>query len=102
MNYWLLILTMTLTVFASRYLFLEPRLPLKLSDEALRFLSYSAPAVLSAVIGPLVFIQEDSLNMELTNPYLIGALAAVVLMILTRSTLLTAVISMTLFLIINL
>ncbi|EAR60634.1 AzlD domain-containing protein [Neptuniibacter caesariensis] len=101
MNYWLLIIAMTGVVFTSRYLFLEPKLPLKLSDEALRVLSYSAPAVLSAVIGPLVFTHEGALITELANPYLIGAVTAVVLMLLTKNTLLTAVLSMTLFLIIN-
>ncbi len=101
MNNWMLILAMAAVVFASRYLFLEPRLPLKLNDEALRVLSYSAPAVLSAVIGPLVFIAEGELNLNPTNPYLTGAVAAVALMLITKNTLLTAVLSMGLFLLIN-
>ena len=99
--YWLLIILMALTVFASRYLFLEPRLPLKINNTALRLLSYSAPAVLAAVIGPLILIDHDQLNLDPLNPYLLGALAAVVLMLISKNTLLTATLSMGLFFIIN-
>ncbi|WP_415911293.1 AzlD domain-containing protein [Neptuniibacter sp. QD37_11] len=102
MNDWLLFGLMAIIVFASRYLFLEPRLPLKLNDKALELLSYSAPAVLAAVIGPLVFLQEGKLTTSLESPYIIGALAAIVLMLLTKNTLMTAVLSMGVFFVCNL
>lgn len=101
MNFWLLITGMAVAVFISRYLFLEPRLPLKLNDKALRILSYSAPAVLAAVIGPLVFTTEGQLNTDAANPYLLGAVLAVILMKFTGNTLLTAIISMVVFMLIR-
>lgn len=102
MNYWLLFGFMAIIVFVSRYLFLEPRLPLKLNDKALELLSYSAPAVLAAVIGPIVFLQEGMLTTSLDSPYIIGAIAAIILMLLTKSTLMTAVLSMGIFFACNL
>lgn len=99
--YWVLLILMAVIVFVSRYLFLEPKLPLKLNDEVLRFLSYSAPAVLAAVIGPLVLLDNGELNLDPANPYLLGAISAVLLMLITKNTLLTAVASMALFFVIN-
>ncbi|WP_286238637.1 AzlD domain-containing protein [Neptuniibacter halophilus] len=98
MLFWLLMLGMAALVFASRYLFLEPRLPLKLNEEVLRLLSYSAPAVLAAVIAPLVFVHQEQVDISTDNPYLLGAVAAIGLMLITRNTLLTATLSMGLFL----
>jgi branched-subunit amino acid transport protein len=93
----LTILLMAAIIFCSRYLFLEPRLPIKLSSNTLKFLSYSAPAVLSAIWAPIVFIQEHALNISFDNNYLICAIVAIVLAITTRNTLLTTILSMTLF-----
>lgn len=94
---WLTIILMALIIFISRYLFLEPKLPLKLSEQALAFLSYSAPAVLTAILTPIVFIVEGELQISLANPYLISAVAAVALALITKNTLLTTVLSMLLF-----
>lgn len=88
---------MAAIIFCSRYLFLEPRLPVKLSSNTLKFLSYSAPAVLSAIWAPIVFIQEDALQINFDNQYLICAVVALVLAVATRNTLLTTVLSMSLF-----
>lgn len=88
---------MATIIFFSRYLFLEPRLPVKLSSGTLKFLSYSAPAVLSAIWAPIVFIQEHELNISLDNNYLICAAVAIVLAITTRNTLITTILSMALF-----
>jgi len=93
----LTILLMAAIIFCSRYLFLEPRLPLKLSSNTLKFLSYSAPAVLSAIWAPIVFIQQHELSISLDNHYLISAVVAIILAITTRKTLLTTVVSMALF-----
>lgn len=93
----LTILLMAAIIFCSRYLFLEPRLPVKLSSNTLKFLSYSAPAVLSAIWAPIVFIQDHALSISLDNNYLICAGVAIVLAITTRNTLLTTVLSMALF-----
>lgn len=54
------ILLMTLLVFTSRYLFLEPKLPLKLSTRTQKILNYASPAVLTAIWAPIVFIPEGN------------------------------------------
>jgi len=99
--YWLMIFALALLVFVSRYLFLEPRLPLRLSKNTLEFLSYSAPAVLTAIFAPILFVREGVLDLNVNNPYLICAVVAAALAILTRHTLLTTVISMGLFFVIH-
>lgn len=94
---WLIILSMAAVVFISRHLLLEPKLPIRLSKNTLIFLSYSAPAVLTAIFAPIVFAPEGQLDLSLNNPYLICALVATILAYVTRNTLLTTVLSMGLF-----
>ncbi len=99
---WLTILLMTSIVFLSRYLFLEPAIPLKLNNTMRRFLRYSSPAVLTAIWGPIVFAPEQALFISLENPYLIGAITTLMLYWKSRNVLLTIGISMALFLFYNL
>ncbi|MDI3325915.1 AzlD domain-containing protein [Pontibacterium granulatum] len=94
---WLTIILMTAVVFVSRYLFLEPRLPLRLGPRTTRFLSYSAPAILTAITAPIVFMPDGDLALEFSNPYLISAALAVALAYLTRHVLFTTVVSMGVF-----
>ncbi|HDV0903538.1 TPA: AzlD domain-containing protein [Vibrio fluvialis] len=96
------ILAMTALVFMSRYLFLEPKLPLRLSPGLQRLLSYSGPAVLTAIWAPIVFTHEKSLWLESTNPYIWAALLAGLLAWRTKKVLLTTVVSMAVFLLLNL
>ncbi|WP_153916174.1 AzlD domain-containing protein [Shewanella sp. TC10] len=94
---WLIISSMAAVVFISRYLLLEPKLPLKLSDKTLTFLSYSAPAVLTAILAPIVFVPEGQLNLTFDNTYLVCGVVATLLAYFTRNTLLTTVLSIGLF-----
>lgn len=94
---WLMICSMATVIFISRHLLLEPKLPLRLSKNTQTFLSYSAPAVLTAIFAPIVFVQEGKLDLSLDNSYLICAVVATVLAFVTRNTLLTTVLSMGLF-----
>lgn len=96
------ILAMTLLVFVSRYLFLEPKLPLRLNPQAQRLLSYSSPAVLTAIWAPIVFMPEQELWVTPDNPYLIGALIAAVMAWKTKNVLLTTFVSMAVFLVLKL
>lgn len=96
------ILAMAALVFISRYLFLEPRLPLRLNDKAQRLLAYSSPAVLTAIWAPIVFVREDTLALKLDNPYLLSALLAALLVWRTGNVLWTTVISMAVFLFLKL
>lgn len=75
--------------------------PLKINQTGLRLLSYSAPAVLAAVIAPLVFVHDKQLDLAWDNSYMIAAVAAAGLMIITKNTLLTASLSLVLFILIN-
>lgn len=98
---WVTLLLMALVVFISRYLFLEPRLPIHLGPRVLHFLHYTSAAVLTAIWAPIVFQPDGELNLHFSNPYLIAALAASVLAITTRNVLLTTVLSMVLFFVIR-
>jgi branched-subunit amino acid transport protein len=99
---WLTILLMTAIVFVSRYLFLEPAVPLRLNSSARRLLRYSGPAVLTAIWGPIVFAPEKSLWVSGENPYLIAALVTFLLMWKTGNVLVTILLSMGVFLLYNL
>lgn len=88
----LTILAMAILVFLSRYLFLEPKLPIYLNPFMRSFLSYAAPALLAAVIGPILFVHSHEANFSLKNPYLWAGLFTVILILATKRILLTTTI----------
>ncbi|HEK1690984.1 TPA: AzlD domain-containing protein [Pseudomonas putida] len=94
---WLLIFAMGVVVFLNRYAFLEPRLPLRLSSNARQFLGFAVPGMLTAICGPIVFLPGHQLDLSPLNPYLLGAVVAIVLVLLTRSVLLSMLVSMLIF-----
>ncbi|KGK14171.1 branched-chain amino acid ABC transporter [Vibrio navarrensis] len=98
----LTILAMTALVFASRYLFLEPNLPLKLGQRTQRFLSYASPAVLTAIWAPIVFSPEGELHLSPHNPYILAALLAAFIAWKSKNVLLTTIVSMAVFLLLKL
>ena len=53
--------------FTTRYLFLEGKLPLRLGPNVKQLLSFSAPAVLTAIFVPILFIHEQQLDISPTN-----------------------------------
>ena len=67
------ILLLACITFCSRYLFLHPKLPLRMGAKMTHFLSFSAPAVLTAIWVPIIFIKDNSFNASITNPYLLAA-----------------------------
>ncbi|CAE6937704.1 hypothetical protein ACOMICROBIO_FLGHMIGD_03853 [Vibrio sp. B1FLJ16] len=95
------ILLMTALVFTSRYLFLEPKLPVRLGTRTQNILSYASPTVLTAIWAPIVFIPEGELGLSLQNPFLLAAIIAAVIAYLTKNVLLTTVVSMVAFLILR-
>ncbi|OEF23496.1 AzlD domain-containing protein [Vibrio rumoiensis] len=95
------ILAMTTVVFLSRYLFLEPKLPLKLNPTFQRILSYSSPAVLTAIWAPIVFVHDDKLALSFHNPYLIAAVLAAAVAWKTKNVIATTVLSMGCFFALN-
>ncbi|MDH0650118.1 AzlD domain-containing protein [Pseudomonas sp. GD03858] len=94
---WLLIVAMGVVVFLNRYAFLEPRLPLRLSSNARQFLGFAVPGMLTAICGPIIFLPGHQLDLNPLNPYLLGALVAIALVLLTRSVLLSMLASMLIF-----
>ncbi|MCO7520258.1 MULTISPECIES: AzlD domain-containing protein [Pseudomonas] len=94
---WLLIFAMGAVVFLNRYAFLEPRLPLRLSSNARQFLGFAVPGMLTAICGPIIFLPEHQLDLSPFNPYLLGSLVAITLVLLTRSVLLSMLASMLIF-----
>jgi len=98
---WLTLLLMAALVFISRYIFLEPRLPIRLGPKVLHFLHYTGPAVLTAIWAPIVFNHKGNLNLAIDNPYFIAAIVAAILAVTTRNVLLTTILSMALFFIIQ-
>ena len=92
-----MIVGMGLIVFFNRYLFLEPRLPVRLNRGAREFLGFAVPGMLTAICGPIIFMADHTLNLSLGNPYLLAGICAVGLMFWTRSVLITVLLSMALF-----
>ncbi len=97
MMVWAVIVGMGLLVFLNRYVFLEPRLPVRLSSNARQFLGFAVPGMLTAICGPIVFMPDHQLNLHYDNPYLLSSLVAIGLVIYTRNTLLSMLLSMAFF-----
>lgn len=94
---WLIIIGMTAIIFASRYVLLEPRLPVRLGPRVRQLLSFSTVSVLPALTAPMIFVRDEQLTLELFNPYLLGAILAAVLMLVTKHTLFSVIVSMLAF-----
>ncbi len=73
----LTILLLACITFGTRYLFLEGHLPVRLGSNIKHLLSYSGPAVLTAITMPILFVHQQQLDTSVSNPYLWGALAAI-------------------------
>jgi len=97
MMVWAVIFGMGLLVFLNRYVFLEPRLPLRLGSNARQFLGFAVPGMLTAICGPIVFMPDHQLNLQWHNPYLLSSLVAIALVVFTRNTLLSMLLSMAFF-----
>jgi branched-subunit amino acid transport protein len=94
MNIWLVMLFGGLITFGMRfsliYLFGRFQVP-----EALRrALHYVPPAVLSAIIFPELFLQNEKLNMTFDNHRLLAGLVAVLVAWFSKNTLLTIIAGM--------
>jgi len=71
------IISLAFITFTTRYLFLEGRLPLRLGLNVKQILSFSEPAVLTAIFVPILLIQKQELNIGYTNQYLWGGITAI-------------------------
>ncbi|MDX1994210.1 MAG: AzlD domain-containing protein [bacterium] len=99
MNEILLILGMTLVTFGVRYPVLALVGRMQLPEPVTRALKYVPPAVLTAIIFPLMFLQEGALFISPDNAYLIAGIASIVIAWRTRNLLLTILLGMVIFLV---
>lgn len=99
--FWIYIICASLLVFVSRYLFLEPSLPLSLNRHFKRLLHYASPAVLTAIWAPIIFMPKEQFDIGLNNPYLISAVFACLLALRTRNVLFTTLVSLLFFMLLK-
>lgn len=97
----LTIFVLTVIVFASRYLFLSPKVPVRLHPHIEGILSFASPAVLTAIWVPIVFFPQQELDVSWDNPYLLAAILACLIAYKTHSILKTTIGSMALFFILK-
>ena len=76
---------LALITFTTRYLFLEGKLPLRLGPNVKQLLSFSAPAVLTAIFAPILFVHDQQLDLSYSNEYIWGGLAAIMAAYKTHS-----------------
>jgi len=86
----LTILLLACITFATRYLFIHPGFPIRLNARAQKFLSYSAPSVLTAIWVPIILTKNHQLAITASSPYLWGAMVAMIMAWKTKSIYLTA------------
>jgi len=90
---------MALVTFSIRYVLLPFSGRIRLSPAVQRALGYVPPAVLTAIIVPMSLMPDGKgIQLSLTNPYLVGALATVVIGRVGKNLLVTIVGGMGVFL----
>ena len=92
-----LILLMALITFFMRYAFFMEKLPVKLDLRVQRFLSYTAPCILTAMAAPIVFGEVTFNTHDLANPFLLGGILTIILSLLAKNTLFVVLASMGIF-----
>jgi branched chain amino acid efflux pump len=81
---WILLALMTLITFYNRYALFSPLIKIPLGSRAQSFLRYTAPAILTSLWVPIVFVKDKNLNTNLTDPYLAAGLITVVVSLLIK------------------
>lgn len=89
------ILLMAVVTFSVRYLFFITDLPFELNDKAKKFLQFTGPCVLSAMVAPIMFTPIDDLIIY--SPYLLGGIATIAISLILRNTLMIVFFGMTIF-----
>ena len=97
MNEVLIIGGMAIATFAIRYLMFGASSHIVLSPILLNALRYVPPVVLTAIVVPEVLLRDGSLAVSFENARLLGAIAAILVSILTKNLLLTIVLGMATF-----
>lgn len=81
----LTIFLLAIITFTTRYLFLHPSLPVKLGPKMVSFLNFSAPAVLTAIWVPIIFVHDGELTANPLDPFVLSATIAVIISAKTKN-----------------
>ena len=100
--FWLALGGMTCITFSCRYLFLSRLVSFELSPRIKRALSFTAPAVLTAMWMPIVFLGHKSSEVDFLNsPFLYAGLFTVLLSLKIKNTLAVVFIGMCAFVVLR-
>ncbi|TCM68649.1 branched-subunit amino acid transport protein [Acinetobacter calcoaceticus] len=95
---WGLIIAMSALVFFNRYLFLEPRVRIRLPHVMQRMLHYAAPCLLTAICVPVIFFDEQQqLRAMGQNAYLYAASGTAIFYLISKRILVSSIIGFVLF-----
>ncbi|MBD2812569.1 AzlD domain-containing protein [Xenorhabdus sp. Vera] len=98
---WTLIFTLAGIIFLNRYIFLEPKMPVKLPRILNESLKYSAPCLLIAICGPIILMEHGELRELPNNPYLWGALLTTIFAFFIRNIVVCVIVSLIAFYILS-
>ena len=99
-NFWLVLAVMTCITFSCRYLFLSRTISFELNPRIKRVLSFTAPAVLTAMWMPIVFQGHTASDVAFFNsPFLYAGLFTVLLSLKMKNTLAVVFLGMSAFVI---
>ena len=94
MNIWLVMLFGGLITFGMRFSFIYLFGRFHIPETMRKALHYVPPAVLSAIIFPELFLQNQHLELSLGNHRLLAGLVAIITAYLTKNTLVTILVGM--------
>jgi branched-subunit amino acid transport protein len=94
MNIWLVMLFGGLITFGMRFSFIYLFGRFHIPETLRKALHYVPPAVLSAIIFPELFLQNQHLELSLGNHRLLAGLVAIITAYLTKNTLVTILVGM--------
>ncbi|MGF1763184.1 AzlD domain-containing protein [Aliivibrio kagoshimensis] len=97
MNEWLLIGGMFLATFSIRFVMFALAGKFKFPMWMERSLRFVPPTVLTAIIVPMVVMPQGEVDVSVTNPYLLSAIAAFLIALLTKNLLKTISLGMIFF-----
>ena len=94
MNIWLVMLFGGVITFGIRFSFIYLFGRFHIPETIRKALHYVPPAVLSAIIFPELFLQNDKLNLSLDNTRLLAGLVAMLVAWFSKNTLFTIIAGM--------
>ena len=89
MNIWLAMILGGLLTFGMRFSFIYLFGRFEVPETMRRALRFVPPAVLSAIVFPELLIRSGSLDLSLENTRLLAGIAAILIALITKNTLLT-------------